>query len=47
MKVQIQSYRKIGLTNTGVAIQVRVNGNLSRGFDTRSKKYQMGGGNIT
>ena len=43
---QIQSYCKIGLTNTGGVIQVRVNGNLSCGFIPAAEKNQMCGGNI-
>ena len=33
----LQYYGKIGLTNTGGIIQVRVNGDLLRGFDTGCK----------
>ena len=36
--VQIQPYGKIGLTNAGGVSQVRVNGDLWRGFDTSCKK---------
>ena len=37
MTGQIKSYGKIELTNSGGVSQVRVNGNLSRGFDTGCK----------
>ena len=37
MTGQLQYYGKIGLTNTGGVIQVRVNGDLLRGFDTGCK----------
>ena len=37
MTGQIQSYGKIGPTNAGDISQIRVNGNLSRGFDTVCK----------
>ena len=45
---QLQYYGKIGLTNYGGVSQVRVNGDLSRGFDTgcKKQKYQTVGGNI-
>ena len=44
---QIQYYGKIGLTNAGEVSQLRVNGDLLRGFDTGCKKNQTVGGNIT
>ena len=37
MKYQIQSCGKIGLTKSGGFSQVRVNGDLSCGFDTGCK----------
>ena len=37
MSGQLQSYGKIRLTNTGGVNQVRLNSNVSRGFDTGCK----------
>ena len=45
---QFQSYGKIVLTNDVGVSQVRVNGDLSRGFDTGCKnKNHTGVGNIS
>ena len=44
----VSFYGEIGLTNAGGVSQVRVNGDLSRGFDTGCKnKNHMGVGNIS
>ena len=47
MTGQLRSYGKIVLTNAGGVIQIIVNGNLSRRFDTSwGKEYQKSEGNI-
>ena len=48
MTGHVQYYGKIGLKNSGGIIQVRVNGDLSCGFDTGCKnKNHTGVGNIS
>ena len=42
MSGKLQYYGKIALTNAGGVIQISMNGNLSRGFDTGCKKIPNG-----